>query len=258
MLLPQMWLRRRWLRRALRDYPLYDPPHKVEERLLSKEKAAENFDYFMRVRQQRLAYLQNWLRQHFGVTLTPDRAGVRALNRWGNKYAGLLLIAGPDGHPDDSYFTYDPPWTGENAGCNVLFDMGIALGEFIIVNCPKLHWALDPRSAVLPRKTELRKHSPGMSYQKPELTGSDNPVSSFSPLHQVFTFAHEMMLCTITIEDRMKFHSLPKMHKANLINYLNNIFHNIIKNYPEFDPNGLRKEMSAEEYINLVDSESEE
>ena len=152
MLLPQMWLRRVWLRRALRDYPLYDPPHKVEERLLSKEEALENFDYFMRVRQQRLAYFQDWLRRNLCVTLAPNKVGVKALNRWGNKYAGLLLTAGPDGHPNNSYFTYDPPWTGENAGCNVLFDMGIALGEFIIVNCPKLHWALDPLSAMLPRQ----------------------------------------------------------------------------------------------------------
>ncbi len=65
MLLPQVSLRREWLRRALRDYPLYDPPHKIEERLLSKEEALENFDYFMRVRQQRLSYFENWLRQRF-------------------------------------------------------------------------------------------------------------------------------------------------------------------------------------------------
>lgn len=255
MLLPQMWLRRVWLRRSLRDYPLYDPPHKVEERLLSKEEAAENFDYFMRVRQQRLAYFENWLRHRFWATLTPDRAGVKALSRWGNKYAGLLLTARPDGHPNNSYFTYDPPWTGENAGCNVLFDMGIALGEFIIVNCPKLHWALDPLSAVLPRRTELLKGSAGMSYQRPELTGPDNPAVSVSPLHQVFTFAHEMMLFTITIEDRMKFFRLTKRHRANLVNYLLNIYNNVITNYPVFDPIGLRKEMTAEEYLNIVDTE---
>jgi hypothetical protein len=44
----------------------------------------------MRVRQQRLEFFQNWLRQFFWVALTPNQAGVRALNRWGNKYAGLL------------------------------------------------------------------------------------------------------------------------------------------------------------------------
>ncbi len=46
------------LRRASRDYPLYDPRHKIEERLLTKEKATENFDYSVRARLQRLAYLQ--------------------------------------------------------------------------------------------------------------------------------------------------------------------------------------------------------
>src|ERR1700730_18045000 len=84
MLLPQMWLRKSWLRRALRDYPLYDPPHKVEEYLLSREQAFENFDYFMRVRQQRAAYFQRWLRRYFRVAITPDENGVKALNRWGN------------------------------------------------------------------------------------------------------------------------------------------------------------------------------
>jgi hypothetical protein len=58
MILPQAWLRRMGLRRASRDYPLYDPRHKIEERLLTKEKATENFDYSVRARLQRLAYLQ--------------------------------------------------------------------------------------------------------------------------------------------------------------------------------------------------------
>src|SRR5205823_4133759 len=116
-----------------------------------KEKARENFDYFMRVRQQRLAFFQDWLRRYFRVAVTLDQSGMMALNHWGNKYAGLLLVKGPLGHPNDSYFKYDPPWTGENAGHNVLFDMGIALGEAIIANCPKLHWDADPVSAILPR-----------------------------------------------------------------------------------------------------------
>jgi hypothetical protein len=112
MLLPHVRLRNRRLRRALRGYPLYDPPHKVEERLLAREKAVDNFDYFMRVRQQRVDYFREWLRRHFGVTVTLDEKGVRALSRWGNKYAGLLLDQRPGGDPTDSYFTYDPPWTG--------------------------------------------------------------------------------------------------------------------------------------------------
>jgi hypothetical protein len=125
------------LGRALHDYPPYDPPHKVEERRLPKEKAAENFDYFMRVRMQRVAQFRNWLQQHFAVRVTHDEEGVRALGRWGNDYAGWLLGRAADGHPQSSdthyhaYYAYDPPWTGENAGMNVVFDMGITLGEAI-------------------------------------------------------------------------------------------------------------------------------
>src|SRR4051812_32360629 len=192
-MLPQMWLRRIWLWRVMKDYPLYDPPHKLEERLLSKAQAAENFDYFMRVRMHRMAYFRDWLRRYFRVRLTPDTKGVKALNRWGNKYAGLLLEAKPNGNPTDTYFTYKPSWTGENAGCNVLFDMGITLGEFVIANCPRTRWDFDPISAVLPRTAKMLKRESGMSFQRPALTGYENPEASWSPLHQLHTFAQLMM-----------------------------------------------------------------
>ena len=212
MLLPQMWLRKRWLERALRDYPLYDPPHKIEERLLPKEKAAENFDYFMRVRQQRLAYLQSWLRRHFDVTVTLDEQGMRALNRWGNKYAGFFIVQKPAVNRTGSYFNYVPPWTGDNAGYNVLFDMGIALGEAIITNCPKLHWDVDPISAILPREASRLKRIPGMSFQRPMLTGYDNPVVGKIPLHDVYIFADQMMRYMMTLRGR---NSLAAMHRDN-------------------------------------------
>jgi hypothetical protein len=89
--------RKRELERALGGYPLYDPPHKIEERLLTKEKAEENFAYFMGVRLERVAYLQGWLHRHFGVTATLDEKGVRALSRWGNDYTGFLLVKRANG-----------------------------------------------------------------------------------------------------------------------------------------------------------------
>ena len=65
MILPQVRLRKLRLERALREYPLYDPPHKVDERLLPREKAAENFDYFMRMRLDRVRYFCGWLKRYF-------------------------------------------------------------------------------------------------------------------------------------------------------------------------------------------------
>jgi hypothetical protein len=259
MLLPQAWLRTLWLQRALREYPLYNPPHKVEERLLSKEKATENFDYFMRVRQQRLAYFRDWLRRNFGVIITLDEKGVRALGRWGNKYAGLLLDKGPGGDPTDSYFTYDPPWTGENAGYSVIFDMGIMLGEAIIASCPKLRWDVDPISAILPRTARQRKREAGMSYQRPELTGFDDPVGTASPLHQVFTFAHQMSINMTTFDGINRYYNCPSDVRKNIRQQLLNSFSAVLRDYPAGDPYRLREQMSPEDYLKFVDAvESEE
>jgi hypothetical protein len=253
-----VWLRKRRLERALREYPLYDPPHKVEERLLSREKAAENFDYFMRVRLQRVAYFRQWLRRHFGVAVTLDEKGVRALSHWGNQYAGLLRTKGPDGRLTKSYFTYDPPWTGENVGCNVVFDMGITLGEAVIANCPKLRWDFDPISAILPNEAKVLKRTSGMSFQRPRLTGFDNPAYGIAPLHEVNTFAISMMQYTTTVEGMKRFRKIHRFDRRLIDEQLINAFTQTLKDYPEGDPVGLRREMGTEEYLKLVDSESAE
>jgi hypothetical protein len=177
MLPPHMKLRQVWLRRALRHYPLYDPPHKVEERLLPREKAAENFDYFMRVRGERLDYFQQWLRRNFWVNVTLNEKGVRALSRWGNKYAGLLFAEDATKDPAESFHTYNPPWIGEYAGNNVLFDMAIVFGEIIIATCRRLHWELDPVSAILPRTAERERRYQGSSFQKPLVYGFADPTT---------------------------------------------------------------------------------
>jgi len=253
MILPHQWLRKWRLRRALRGYPLYDPPHKVEEYLLSQEKAVENFDYFMRVRQQRTAHFQQWLRRYFRVAITPDEKGVKALNRWGNKYAGFLLVTGPSANVRSSYFTYDPPWTGNNAGYNVLFDMGITLGDIMIAQCPKLHWVVDPVSAVLPRTAKMLKRSPGMSFQRPALTGFNDPVNSASPLHSVWGFAHQMSRYTTTLAGLQRYLSDPRPLRRFIRDEMLNGFNAVIRGYRGREPNEFRDTMSREDYIAFVD-----
>jgi hypothetical protein len=258
--LQTIYLRRRTrdLERALGGYPLYDPPHKIEERLLTKEKATENFDYFMGVRLARVAYLQDWLQRHFGVTATLDEKGVRALSRWGNEYAGFLLVKRANGRPTLCYFTYDPPWTGENAGHNVLFDMGTTLGEAIIANCPMVHWDLDPVSAILPHTAKILRREPGMGFQRPMLTGFDNPAYTPHPLQYVSDFAHDMAHNMTTVEGINRFHRFLRRDKQSICDQLINTFNQILKAYPEGDPANLRKEMGLEDYLKIVDSESEE
>jgi hypothetical protein len=252
-----VWLRKRRLERALRGYPLYDPPHKVEERLLSRERAAENFDYFMLVRLQRLAYFRDWLRRHFGVAVTLNERGVRALNRWAVGYAGLLLVKEADGNPTRSYFTYDPQWTGDNVGQNVVFDMGITLGEAIIANCPKLRWDFDPISTILPSTAKLLKRTPGVGFQRPTLTGYDNPAYECHALNEVGLFARQMLRNTTTAEDIRNFRSLHWQDRRGICEQLLNNFRQAVKDYPQGDPQNFRKEMGPEEYLQAVDSESE-
>ena len=189
-----MGMRKVWLTHVLRDYPIYDPPHKVEERLLPREEARENFEYFMRVRQERVAYFTKWLRRYFWTRISADERGVKTLNRWARRYSGLIFVGSPE--RSTSYFTYYPPWTGDNIGCNVVFDIGVALGEFIIANCPKLRWDMDPTSTLLPKTARSRKSFTGSNFWRPELTGFDHPTWGKNPLASSHLFAQQMVRIT--------------------------------------------------------------
>jgi hypothetical protein len=257
MLLPHVWLRKLWLRRALRGYPLYDPPHKVEEYLLTRERALENFNYFMSVREVRVAYFTNWLSRNFQTVIAPTEEGVRALNVWGNRFAGLLLTPDAKGNAKNSYFTYDPPWVGEEAGLNVLFDLGITLGEFIVSNCPRLHWDVDPISEVLPRTGKMLKKSPGMSFQRPMLSGFGDPVATANPLHRVWGFAYQMNLYFTNSRGIKRYYRQPKFARENIRWQILNIFKSVSKSRQDSDP--LRAHMPLEEYLKLIDgAESED
>jgi hypothetical protein len=188
---------------------------------------------------------------------------VKALGRWGNDYAGWLLARAAEGHPQspdtyyDTYYAYDPPWTGENAGMNVVFDMGIALGEAIIASCPKLHWDFDPVSAILPKTTKMLKRTPGLGFQRPTLTGFDNPAYQSIPLEVAFYFALHMMQLMTTVEGIERFYSQPRgFRRLNLEQLVRN-FIDTLQNYPEGDPHKMREEMGPQEFLRFVDAESE-
>jgi hypothetical protein len=88
---PRFWLRHWRVRRVLRGYPLYDVPNKKPERELPEAQARENFDYFMRVRLERLAFFQSWLRNNFSVDASLTPAGVHGVNRWVDQFGGGLI-----------------------------------------------------------------------------------------------------------------------------------------------------------------------
>jgi hypothetical protein len=94
----------------------------------------------MRVRLDRLTFFQTWLREWFGVKATLDGDGLLALNAWINTYGGGLI--GDQFNKAMVFATYQPAWVGEYAGYNVMIDIGIFVGEYLIAKRPKLHWEI--------------------------------------------------------------------------------------------------------------------
>ena len=81
MIYPKLFLRHWKVRRAIVGYPLYDVPNKQAEETLDEARVQENFAYFMRVRLDRLANFQKWLREWFGVRASLDGNGLLASMR---------------------------------------------------------------------------------------------------------------------------------------------------------------------------------
>ena len=80
MLIPRFWLHHWRTKRALVGYPIYEVPHKREECTLSEAEIQENYSYFMRVRLERLAHFQSWLKRKFQVDAPVNGDGLRAVN----------------------------------------------------------------------------------------------------------------------------------------------------------------------------------
>jgi hypothetical protein len=141
MIRARYWIKHAMARRALRGYPLYDVPHARAERAMTEAEAQENFDYFMSVRLRRLASFVDWMSQHFAVELTLDGDGLRALSAWADEYGGGL-VPGAAHDALDTWATYAPIWSGAYAGFNVMIDVGIFQGEYLIAKRPRLGWEI--------------------------------------------------------------------------------------------------------------------
>lgn len=138
---PRYWWRFFRVRRAIAHYPIYDAPHKQREETLPEEKIQENFKYFMAVRMERVAILQKWLRDHFKVNAMLDGNGILALEKWISDFGGGLINNRSD--TMTIFSDYNPPWVGEYRGYNVIFDIAIFLGEYLISKRPILFWEIN-------------------------------------------------------------------------------------------------------------------
>jgi hypothetical protein len=101
----------------------------------------------MGVRADRLAFFQQWLRTHFDIDASLDRNGTMAVNRWVDRYGGSLFDEEPEHWVEFS--PYAREWSGSYTGYNVIIDVGIFIGEFVICKRPQTHWEPTQKAPVL-------------------------------------------------------------------------------------------------------------
>jgi hypothetical protein len=152
--------RRQLILRALADYPAYDPPHRqgpnflrrppdrseVEHEILLRQflkRADENFRYFLEQRAARMTALSEFLMK-FDVKMELDDAGLASVSAWCPGHLGLLVANPRDDKTHQIFFQVLQPWTGQWRGLNVIFDLGIFLGEALIARSPNLRWGYHP------------------------------------------------------------------------------------------------------------------
>lgn len=170
--------RKRDMRRlsaALEGYPEYAPP--CPGGRLERKEAEANFEFFMAQRTQRLEHLKNFL-AGFSVDLQFSPEGLSALDAWLLRYGGHLIPKGGD--VIWALEHYDPAWTGEYAGMNIVNDVGIYAGEYIARHNKNARWGL-----------WLGDGKPGardmMGYLHPCIFGLEHAlISDKYPLHIVF------------------------------------------------------------------------
>jgi len=126
------------LKKALADYPIYAPPHIGLAAYLSASQAQENFKHFLSQKEGRLDALRELL-QRFGVRLDFEESTKSALDQWLHRYGGLVYVE----ETRPTFYTHGAPWDGARRPLNVIFDLGVYLGEFAIRETPDLSWGLD-------------------------------------------------------------------------------------------------------------------
>jgi hypothetical protein len=132
----------------LAGYPVYDPPYRANVCQLAprfigdRYLAMENFGYFMGQRALRLDSLAAYLR-HFGIAdLDPaSDSCLDAIGRWCDAYLGALTPSWPyEERLYRAFFAHAERWEGDLVGLNVVFDLGIVLGEAVIARNTDRFW----------------------------------------------------------------------------------------------------------------------
>lgn len=152
------------LNRYLRSYPIYSLPYSQMENTLPDHKSMMNYDFFIDNKIERMEFCQKWLEVCFNLNILSDGQRISGIEKWINVYGGLLVPNRIDSF--NSYRSYYPPWRDKIIGLNVIFDIGIIIGEWIINKNPSFRWEIynvDPKTQITENKELYRK--PALFYK---------------------------------------------------------------------------------------------
>ena len=136
------------VQRRMRDYPVYTPPFARSEPSLSREEMDENYYHFLEHKAARLEHLAGYLGA-FSVQLRFEPEALLTLERWLYRYGGHLVPArggqvtlGNDPRTASALFKYEPAWVGQYHGLNIINDLAIFAGEYIISQNADARWGM--------------------------------------------------------------------------------------------------------------------
>ncbi|QGM97486.1 hypothetical protein [Methylocystis parvus] len=128
---------KRRLQETLRDYPEYTSPFRGGK--LKRAQAEANFEFFMDQRNTRLAHFKRFL-AGFGVDVRLEREALPPLDVWLLRYGGYFVPQVQDIIYAFEY--YDSAWTGDLAGLNIVHDVSVFAGEYIVRHNHNARWGL--------------------------------------------------------------------------------------------------------------------
>jgi hypothetical protein len=145
----QLAEQRRRMSEALTGYPAYEPLHRQgpnSPRHLHRNEAQafaargrENFSHFMEQRHARLNALSAFLAK-FNVRVDLDDKGLADVSEWLPGNCGALVENLRNYETRQLLYRHSSPWDGHRRGLNVIFDLGIFLGECVATRNSRLYW----------------------------------------------------------------------------------------------------------------------
>jgi hypothetical protein len=131
---------RRQVWAGLGDYPVYSPPSQYTWSIPTRDEMTANFNHFLETKADRLKYLAEYLAS-FSVELRLEPAALPALDCWLYRYGGHLI---PKYFMQvvPALFRYQPAWAEEYHGLNIINDVAIYAGDYIVSRTAGASWKM--------------------------------------------------------------------------------------------------------------------